>query len=126
MAWKEIRANIDDFQFKEAITHARICSDPLLDERLRSRYSCGVIVKIEKPDYETRCAILYEKSLDLQEKGFPQIKKEVLQYIAERDLDIRTLEGALKCFLNHADVQCESGQVEVDVSLAEQLLKDVL
>jgi len=31
-AWKAIRANIDDFQFKEAITHARICRDYVLEE----------------------------------------------------------------------------------------------
>jgi hypothetical protein len=53
-------------------------SIPALTERLRSRFEGGMVGDISYPDYETRMAILKNKS---QEKGvsFPE---DILEYIA--------------------------------------------
>ncbi len=65
---------------------------PDLEERLTSRFSCGLVANIERPCYETRVAIVRSKakmrSLDLPE--------DVAGYIAARfDTNIREIEGAI-------------------------------
>lgn len=69
----------------------------MLDERWKSRFTCGLIVDLVSPDYETKIAIL-QKKLDIkQNEGLDiDISNEVLSYIAENiNSNIRTLEGAL-------------------------------
>ncbi len=75
-----------------------ICSDrppkdiPTLEDRLRSRFASGLIHDIQKPDIETRIAILRKKSQ--LEKYYAE--DEVINYIAENvDTNIRELEGKL-------------------------------
>lgn len=63
-----------------------------LEERLRSRFEWGLTTDIQPPDFETRLAILREKS---DCRGF-HLPEEVLDYIARRiQSNIRELEGAL-------------------------------
>ena len=65
---------------------------PTIEERLRSRFEWGLTVDIQKPDFETRVAIL-QKKCDEEEISPPT---EVLEYIAERvESNIRELEGML-------------------------------
>ncbi len=65
---------------------------PNLEERLRSRFEGGMIVDISKPDYESRLAILRNKTNQNQ----LNIAGETLEYIAEVIQDnIRELEGCL-------------------------------
>lgn len=65
---------------------------PVLEERLKSRFNQGVIVDINKPNYETRLAILRQKT---EEKNII-IEDFILGLIAERiDSNIRDLEGVL-------------------------------
>ena len=65
---------------------------PTLEERLRSRFEWGLIADIQKPDYETRIAILRKKA-DVEH--IP-VEDEVLHYIAEKtESNIRELEGSL-------------------------------
>lgn len=66
----------------------------LLEERLRTRFSWGLTVTIDPPDYELRIQIL-KKKLSVHELAKP-IDEEVLEYIANNcTSDVRKLEGAL-------------------------------
>ncbi|HEY9713479.1 MAG TPA: chromosomal replication initiator protein DnaA [Chroococcales cyanobacterium] len=64
----------------------------LLEERLRSRFECGLTADVQAPELETRVAILRRKcELD----NLP-VDNEVLEYIASIfTSNIRELEGAL-------------------------------
>jgi len=65
---------------------------PTLEERLVSRFQCGLVCDIQPPSFETRVAILRKKA----EISTGIIPDEVLFYIAERIRgNIRDLEGAL-------------------------------
>ena len=75
-----------------------ICSDrppkeiENLEDRLRSRFSSGLIHDIQPPDIETRIAILHKKSQ--LEKYYAE--DQVINYIAEHvESNIRELEGKL-------------------------------
>lgn len=65
---------------------------PTIEERLRSRFEWGLIVDIQKPDYETRVAILRKKA---DEVGI-DVSYDVIDYIAGRvESNVRELEGTL-------------------------------
>ncbi|GAA1620442.1 MULTISPECIES: chromosomal replication initiator protein DnaA [Brevibacterium] len=89
------------------------------EERLRSRFEWGLLTDVQPPDMETRFAILRRKAAGEQ----LDVPDEVLEYIASRvSSNIRELEGALirvTAFANLNDQQ-------VDVSLAETVLKDFI
>ena len=63
-----------------------------LEERLRSRFTGGLIQDIQKPDYETRLAILQKK---VETENY-NVDSDVLTFLAEKiDTNIRELEGSL-------------------------------
>jgi chromosomal replication initiator protein len=69
---------------------------PGLEDRLKSRFSAGMIVDITEPDYESRLAILRTK---LQEQKI-EISDEVLEYTAAViSGSIRELEGSLNAII---------------------------
>ena len=74
-------------------------SIPSVEERLRSRFEGGMIADIGYPDFETRLAILENKSQDISHL----ISGDILKYIAEViPRNIRELEGALNRVIAHA------------------------
>lgn len=69
---------------------------PGLEERLKGRFSAGMIAEIPNPDVESRMEILREKAL---QHSF-NIPEEVLQYISkEVPGNIRELEGLLNTLI---------------------------
>ncbi|MDP7008039.1 MAG: chromosomal replication initiator protein DnaA [Phycisphaerales bacterium] len=65
---------------------------PHLEDRLISRFSCGLVAGIDPPGFETRVAIIKKKAA-LREIEIPD---DVSNYIAARlNQNIRQLEGAL-------------------------------
>ena len=65
---------------------------PDLEERLISRFNCGLVANIERPCYETRVTILKSKA---RIKGVA-LPDDVASYIAAKiDTNIREMEGAI-------------------------------
>ncbi|HLD20916.1 MAG TPA: chromosomal replication initiator protein DnaA [Patescibacteria group bacterium] len=65
---------------------------PALEERLISRFECGMLADVGSPDFETRCAILGTKC---QEKQY-SLDREILHHVATVvQTNVRELEGAL-------------------------------
>ncbi|OGW56818.1 MAG: chromosomal replication initiator protein DnaA, partial [Nitrospirae bacterium RBG_16_43_8] len=63
-----------------------------ITDRLRSRFSMGLIADIQPPEYETRVAIIHKKS-DMERLG---LKEDVVNFIAAKvKTNIRELEGCL-------------------------------
>ena len=90
-----------------------------LEDRLRSRFSMGLITDIHPPDVETRLAILRKKA-DAEPTEVPA---EVLDYIAASITDnIRQLEGALNRVLAFASLN----RVPLTLAMAEGVLDDLI
>jgi len=67
-----------------------------LEERLRSRFECGLAVDVQPPDLETRMAILAAKA----ESQGVNLPNEVAEFVAQQiQSNIRELEGALNRIL---------------------------
>jgi chromosomal replication initiator protein len=65
---------------------------PTLEDRLISRFNWGLVTQIDRPNRETRHAILHKKA---RLRGY-EIPAELLDYIAGRvESNVRVLEGAL-------------------------------
>jgi chromosomal replication initiator protein len=92
-----------------------------LEERLRSRFECGLAADIQPPDFETRVAILRSKS-ERMGRGIPE---EIIETIARRvQSNIRELEGSLTRVLAFCDLSDLPLNVKlVDIALADLLPK---
>ncbi len=92
---------------------------PTIEERLRSRFEWGLIVDIQKPDYETRVAILRRKA----EEEKIDVPFDVIDYIAERvESNIRELEGTL----TRLNAQCELMGTPITVECARESLSQLV
>ena len=92
---------------------------PTIEERLRSRFEWGLIVDIQKPDYETRVAILKRRAAE----DHIDAPDEVLEYIAEHvSSNIRELEGSLKRVSAKADLMRSPITLEMAQETLAQLL----
>jgi chromosomal replication initiator protein len=92
---------------------------PSLEERLVSRFKWGLVVRIDRPSFETRVAIVQKKA-KLRGRELPD---EVVQYIANVvDSNNRELEGAVVRTLGYASL-CER---QIDLDLAKEALGDLI
>ena len=89
---------------------------PTLEERLRSRFAWGMTIDMQPPDFETRCAILQNKSSS-REFDLPI---NAIEFLATRvQSNIRELEGAL----NQVIAYCEMRGVEPSIELVTSLFE---
>lgn len=90
-----------------------------LDERLVSRFQCGLTVDIQPPDLETRIAILRKKA----EGDHIDLPQDVVEFIASNvKSNIRELEGCyIGLIARHTLEQCP-----LDITLAERVLRHVI
>ena len=89
-----------------------------LEDRLRSRFTSGLIQDIQQPDFETRLAILQKKA---QIEKY-NIDNEVLSFIAEKiDTNIRELEGMLSKVVFYASLL---GKPSATMNEAMEAMKD--
>ena len=89
-----------------------------LEERLRSRFTGGLIQDIQKPDYETRLAILQKK---VESENY-NVDSDVLTFLAEKiDTNIRELEGSLNKVISLSSL---IGRQKATMQEAEEALKD--
>lgn len=87
-----------------------------LEERLKSRFSSGLTVDIQSPDYETRLAILRSKNLLSRQK----ISDDILVYIAQNvSNNVRELEGSFKTVSAYASMHSN-----FTLDIAKMILKD--
>ncbi len=89
-----------------------------LEERLKSRFEWGLVADIQKPDYETRCAILKRKCLNENRA----IDDEIIQMIASKvESNIRELEGVFNKIVAMASLT----NSEITMQLAERAVGDL-
>ena len=89
-----------------------------LEERLCSRFEWGLVADIQRPDIDTRVAILREKT---QQEGIP-VPDDVLQLIAGKiDSNIRELEGCLTRLVAYSSLVKQP----ITTELCEQALKEI-
>ena len=101
------------------LTSDRPPSDLLrLEDRLKTRFEWGLIADINPPDYETRMAIIRNKSMTL---GM-EIPDEVCSYIAENiTTNIRQIEGTVKKIKAYHELT----GMEINVSNVARAIKDM-
>ena len=91
----------------------------VLDDRFRSRFEMGLMADIQRPDYETRIAILKKK----QELDGRYVDDEVIHYIATNiKSNIRELEGSLNRVIAMADIE----KTPLTLELAQKALVDII
>ena len=91
-----------------------------LEERFRTRFEWGLTADIQAPDYETRMAILKEKSDNCER----DIDDSVLDYIANNiTSNIRELEGAFNKLIAFSRL---NKIMFIDMTVADEALKDYI
>lgn len=91
---------------------------PALSDRLRSRFSSGLIQDLQTPDYETRVAILSTKA---SQEGY-LVDNDVIDFIAQKlDLNIREMEGHLSKVVFYSQL---TGKTCATMEDAREALKD--
>ena len=95
-----------------------------LEERIKSRLQCGLVVDLHPTDYELRLSILQQKA-ELYRDQYPGLKIAggVLEFLAHRiSTNVRVLEGALTRLFAFASLVGR----EITLELAQDCLADIL
>ena len=88
-----------------------------LCEKLVNRFVSGMVVKIDVPDFETRCKICTQRAATMKKT----IPKSVIGYIAEKmHTNVRELEGALLKVIAFASLSNE----RICLPMAKEVLAD--
>jgi len=88
-----------------------------IEERLRSRFESGLVADINRPDVETKVAILYKKA-EFHKKNIPD---DVALFIASNiKSNIRELEGLLLRIIAYASFTHK----DISLALAKEVLKE--
>lgn len=89
-------------------------------DRLRSRFTMGLITDIQPPDVETKIAIIHKKADMMGIKGIPP---DVVQFLATRiKSNIRELEG---CLIRIAAQASLTGE-EINLDTTKKILRDLI
>ncbi|MEZ5715382.1 MAG: chromosomal replication initiator protein DnaA [Paracoccaceae bacterium] len=95
-----------------------------LENRIKSRLQCGLVVDLHPTDYELRLGILQSK-VDVQRAQYPELELAdgVLEFLAHRiSTNVRVLEGALTRLFAFASLVGR----EITLDLAQDCLADIL
>ena len=95
-----------------------------LEDRIKSRLQCGLVVDLHPTDYELRLGILQSK-VDFYRNQYPglEIANGVLEFLAHRiSTNVRVLEGALTRLYAFASLVGR----EITMELTQDCLADVL
>jgi chromosomal replication initiator protein len=90
-----------------------------LCEQLVNRFVSGMVIKIEPPDFETRCRICRCRAEGLKK----DIPNNVIEYLAEKvTTSVRELEGAMLKLVAYASL----GGERITLSMAREVLAEHL
>ncbi|MDT1061537.1 chromosomal replication initiator protein DnaA [Paracoccus sp. CPCC 101403] len=95
-----------------------------MEERIKSRLQCGLVVDLHPTDYELRLGILQSKTdvFRLQYPGL-QLAPGVLEFLAHRiTSNVRVLEGALQRLFAFASLMGR----EITLDMTQECLADIL
>ena len=88
-----------------------------LSEKLVNRFVSGMVVKIDKPDFKTRCSICRQRASVMDRK----LDSEVIEYLASKvSTSIRELEGALYKLVAYSSLE----KRDVTLGMARQVLSE--
>ena len=91
-----------------------------MEERLRSRLSCGLVGDIHATTYELRLGILQSKA----EQMGVNVPGKVMEFLAHKiTANVRELEGALNRIVAHAQLVGRSISVETTQEVIHDLLR---
>lgn len=94
-----------------------------LDERMSQRFEMGLLADIQKPDFETRVAIIRRKAEQL---GF-ELPDGVIQCIANQiKTNIRQIEGVVNKLLAYSRLTNEKPTITNTTNLINEIRKDQL
>ncbi len=91
-----------------------------ITERLRTRFSNGIRIDMQPPNYETRKAILLKK-MALMNKN---LSDDIIDFIAANiESNVRDLEGAFKKVAGYEEFMIETGK-KITLETVKQLLQE--
>ena len=89
-----------------------------LEDRLKTRLSCGLLADIQPPDYETRVAIIQNKA-SIMGLSLPE---DVISYVAENiTSNVRQLEGTVNKIMAYRDMT----DFDINLTNVSRAIKDM-